>query len=60
MWHVWARRKKPRGRSKLTWEFNIEIDITAMQWKAVDWIYLAEEGNSWRALVNTVMNLGVP
>jgi hypothetical protein len=26
----------------------------------MDWIYLAEDSDQWRALVNTVMNLQVP
>jgi hypothetical protein len=26
----------------------------------VDWIHLAEDGDQWRALVNTVMNRRVP
>jgi hypothetical protein len=26
----------------------------------MDWIDLAQDGNQWRALVNTVMNLRVP
>jgi hypothetical protein len=25
-----------------------------------DWIHLAQDGDRWRALVNTVMNLRVP
>jgi hypothetical protein len=29
-------------------------------WDGVDWIELAQDRHQWRALVNTVMNLGVP
>jgi hypothetical protein len=33
---------------------NIEIG-----WAGVDWIYLAQVGDKWQALVNSVMNLWV-
>jgi hypothetical protein len=29
-------------------------------WRGMDWTDLAENRNSWRALVNAVMNLRVP
>jgi hypothetical protein len=29
-------------------------------WGGMDWIDLAHDRDQWRALVNTVMNLGVP
>jgi hypothetical protein len=31
-----------------------------LEWTGVDWINLAEDGDKWRAVVNTVMNLRVP
>jgi hypothetical protein len=34
---------------------NIKMDLREMGWD--DWIDLAQDGNHWRALVNTVMNL---
>jgi hypothetical protein len=39
---------------------NIKIDLREIGWDGVDWIDLAQDGDKWRALVNTVMNLGVP
>jgi hypothetical protein len=39
---------------------NIKIDLTEMVWDGMDWIDLAEDRDQWRAIVNTVMNLGVP
>jgi hypothetical protein len=29
-------------------------------WGNMDWIDLAEDGDQWKALVNTVMNFQVP
>jgi hypothetical protein len=33
------------------------MDLRETGWDGMDWIYLAEDGDQWRALVNTVMNL---
>jgi hypothetical protein len=29
-------------------------------WEGVTWIHLAQDRDQWRAVVNTVMNCGVP
>jgi hypothetical protein len=39
---------------------NIEMDLGEIRWGGVDWIYLAEDRDQWRAHVNMVMNLWVP
>jgi hypothetical protein len=41
------------------------MDLGEMGWGDVDWIGLAKDGlakdrNRWRAVVNSVLNLGVP
>jgi hypothetical protein len=36
------------------------MDIRKREWNGMDWIYLAQDRDQWRALVNTVMNLRVP
>jgi hypothetical protein len=36
------------------------MDLREIGWAGVDWINVAEDGDRWRALVNTVMNLRVP
>jgi hypothetical protein len=35
------------------------IDLREIGWSDMDWIYLSQDRNQWRALVNTVMNLRV-
>jgi len=36
------------------------MDLREARWESVDWIHLAQARDWWRALVNTVKNLGVP
>jgi hypothetical protein len=52
--------KRPLGRPRRRWMDNIKMDLKERGWGGVDWIDLAEYGDQWRALVNTVMNLRVP
>jgi len=47
---------RPRGR----WEVNIKKDLQEVGCGSMDWIELAQDRDRWRALVNAVMNLGVP
>jgi hypothetical protein len=37
---------------------NIKMDLREIRWDDVDWIDLSQDRDQWRALVNTVMNLG--
>jgi hypothetical protein len=39
---------------------NIKIDLKEIGWDGMDWMDLAQDRDQWRALVNTVMNLGDP
>jgi hypothetical protein len=48
------------GRPKYRWEDNIKMDLQEVGCRGVDWIDLAQDRDSWRALVNAVMNLRVP
>jgi hypothetical protein len=35
------------------------MDLTEIGWGSMDWTDVDQDRNQWRALVNTVMNLGV-
>jgi hypothetical protein len=39
---------------------NIRMDLREIGWGGMDWVYLPQERDQWRALVNTVMILRVP
>jgi hypothetical protein len=39
---------------------NIKIDHREIGWGNMDWIYLAQDRDQWRAFVNMVMNSWVP
>jgi hypothetical protein len=52
--------KRPLGRPRSRWEDNIKMDLQELEYGGVDWIVLAQDRGSWRALVNAVMNLRVP
>jgi len=38
---------------------NMKMVLKKIRWKFVDCIYMSQEKRQWRALVNTIMNLGV-
>jgi hypothetical protein len=38
---------------------DIRMDLTEIGWGTVDWMHLAEDGEHWWGVVNTVMNLPV-
>ena len=51
--------KTPLGRPRPRWEDNIKMDLQEVGCGGMEWIYLAEDRDRWRALVNVVMNLRV-
>ena len=52
--------KRPLGRSRRRWEDNIKMDLEEVGRGGGDWMELAQDRDSWRAFVSTVMNFGVP
>jgi hypothetical protein len=52
--------KIPLGIPRRRWINNIKMNILEIGLDGVDWIGLAQDRYSWRALVNTVMHLRVP
>jgi hypothetical protein len=50
---------RPLGRPRRRWVDNIKMDLREIGWGGMDWIDPAQNRDQWRALVNTVMNLGV-
>jgi len=52
--------KRPLGRPRHRWEDNIKMDLQAVVCGGMDWIELAEDRDSWRALATAVTNLQVP
>ena len=52
--------KRPLGRPRRRWEYNIKMDLQEVGGGCEDWMELAQDRDRWRALVSTVMNLRVP
>jgi hypothetical protein len=52
--------KSPLGRPRRRWVDNIRMNFVEVAWVGVGWIGLAQDRDRWGALVNSVLNLGVP
>jgi len=50
----------PFGRPRRKRGYTAEVDIKEIEWQSVGGIYVAQDRDQWRALVSTVINLGVP
>jgi hypothetical protein len=72
MWHMGDRRgsyrvfvgtangKKPLGRPKSRWEYNIKMNLQEGRWGGMDWFDLAQNRDGWWDRVNALMNPRVP
>jgi hypothetical protein len=52
--------KRSLGTPRCSWEDNIKIDLQEVGFGGIDWIWLAQDRDKWRAFMNAVMNLRVP
>jgi hypothetical protein len=50
-------RKRLLGRPRCRWVNNTKMDLREIGWGDMDWIYLAEDRDQWRALENLLMDL---
>ena len=60
VFRVLVGKKTPLGRPRHRWVNNIKIDLQEVRCGVIDWIELAQDRDSWRALVNAGMNLWFP
>jgi hypothetical protein len=51
--------KRPLGRPRCRWEFNIRMKVREMGWEVTDWMRLTQDRDQWRARLNTVMKIRV-
>jgi hypothetical protein len=51
--------KKLLGRARRRWQDNIRRDLREIAWRDVDWMYLVQDMDQWRAVLNTVIKLWV-
>jgi hypothetical protein len=52
--------KRPLGGTRRRWEDNMRMDFQEVGCGCEDWIGLAQDRYTWRALVSAVRNLRVP
>jgi hypothetical protein len=50
--------KRPMGKHRSKWDYNIKMDLQEVRCGGVDCIELAQDRDRWRALVNAVMKFG--
>jgi hypothetical protein len=55
-----TKRKRLLGRLRHRWEGNIKMALQEIWRGGMDWIDLAQDRDTWQALVNAIMNLQGP
>jgi hypothetical protein len=55
-----SEENRPVGRSRRRWVDNFKMDLREIGWDGMGWIDQAQDGDQWRPLVKSVINLLVP
>jgi hypothetical protein len=60
VWVVKPEGKRPLGRPRCRWKDNTKMGLQELGCRIMDWVELAQDRDSWQALVNAVMIFRVP
>jgi hypothetical protein len=52
--------KRPLGIPRCRWKNNIKMDFREIVEGDMDWVYMVQDRDQWRAFVKKVMTLRVP
>jgi hypothetical protein len=53
-------RKRPLGKPRHRWVYNIKMNPRETGWDGMDSIDMAQDRDRWRAFLHTIMNIRVP
>jgi hypothetical protein len=54
-----CRKKRPLGRPRHRWDYNIKMEVREIGWDDMEWSSLSEDMDRWRALQNAVIKFRV-
>jgi hypothetical protein len=52
--------EKPEEKRPRKWGGNAAIDFREIGREGVNWVHLAQDGDQWRAMMNTVLDFRIP